>query len=831
MVYIKIILGLLVWGALFFYGGSSWLESKREQTCLSEVEKDNPDLDVVKERCTQTAELYMKKEEYGSASWFYVLAGDYEKNLNEVEAKITDDFYVNIAHSYMLKGDYEKAREIYTNYPWARGEEFRYVDETLQPDFVVLPKLYADKKENIAKGLAMWNEIYKPIGKIVEARNAYDIAEDEEDNQEQIKYLEEYLKYAKPFKEKLSIDYIGKKKELASLYSIESMEKESIAILKELLSTYEVNASKKYDYIDTHLNIAQKYSYIPDYNSTLVYYKKALALTLDSNDSEDLPQTVDHIYSSIADVYRKMNKNQKSLEYQTKVLKYLEEKDDEDYNSLATVYFEIGEIYYVEKDYNLSIENYKKSIELRKKELKDSEDYYRAYVFTSLDETYKRLANNYTALNMHKKAHDTKRAYLSFLEYEYETHYKLIAAAYDTLAQEEENASKRLKTELTALKFSEKSVETEWGSTRVENNKELYGYMMNVEEYLYACDTNSTENAKKYLNYVESFKDFQDEVFGGEKGNDELLAKSYYFESKAYAKALDANKSKTYALKSVELMKKVIESDEVSDDEDSYIFIFDKYSYNLWDIYNKFSSKTEPLINEYMEYRKKNHKEDSDDMIVAYETVGKFYLHHNSADKAVENYKKALNEASKDADNYQYSIEDNIDRLEELYANREMVPREKSIKLLTELITWEEKNYNKELILSKAFKRLGNAYAENNETQKVVESYNKSIAVIYEYIGEDEENSNKEPLYILRDRFDVLATYYVEHDQKEKALETMQEYMDYLEKTFASERNELANGYNLFAHIYNLLGDKANSSKYKEKSSMLIADPKKSETP
>jgi tetratricopeptide (TPR) repeat protein len=832
MAYVKIILGLLVWGVLFFYGGSTWIDSKREQTCTSEINKDEPNLEVVKERCLQTAEHYMENEDYGSASWFYLLAGEYEKNVDEVEAKITDDFYMNIGHSYMLKGDYEKAKEIYTKYPWATNEDFHYSDETIQPDFVILPKLYKEKKENIDKGLVIWNEIYEPIGKIVKASNAYALAKEEENNAKQLEHLKEYIEYAIPFKDKKSIDYMKKKKELAELYSYEGMEAESIDMYKEIVSTYETNRSKKFDQIDTILTIAGKYLFIADYNLSLDYYKKALTLSLDSNNTDNLPLNVDVIYRNIADTYKKMNKNKEALDYQAKSLKYIEEHDVKNYESLSLVYSNMAEIYYLQKDYNLSIESYTKSIELKKEELKSSEDYYRSYVFSGLQELHSNLAKNYTALNMSKKAQEIKEEYISFLEYEYETHYKLIAIANDELAKSEANASMSLARELKAIKYIKRSVETEWGSLKEENNEELYKYMATLKGYLYALDKNETIGAKDYIKYVESFEEFEEKVFAGENNNTELLAKSYDFSSKAYNKASDINKSKIYAHKSVDFMKKTIENPNNDDNSyvsegSSYAYRFDEYTYNLWDVYHSSDSNLTPFINEYFEFKKRHYEEGSEELVSAYETVGRFFHLHKSIDNSIIYYKKALNEAELKKSENNYLIEKNIDELQNIYLDREDVSRKKSIKLMNELITWQENEYNEKYILARSYMRLGDIYCENNETAILAEKYNKSIELFTKYI--EENNNSIGSIYALRDVYKKVSTYYIEQNKKEKAIASMQSFIDYVEKIFPDDKEELSMCYMLFSDMYALMNDEKNSKLYQEKSLELTGNLKNTE--
>ena len=813
MVYIKIFLALLVWGLLFFYGGSSWLEKKSEQTCESEIEKDKPNLEIINKRCLQTAEVYMENEEYGSAAWFYLLAGKYEKNIDEVETKITDDFYMNIGHSYLLKGNYEKAKEIYTDYPWEGGLNFRYSDEGMQHDFVTLPKLYSDKKENIAKGLAIWNEIYEPIGKIVEASNAYNMAEEDDNGKNQIKFLEEYLKYAKPYKEKSSIHYLSKKKVLAELYSSEYLEKESIAVYEELASFYETNSSNRYAYIDTILSIADEYTYIPDYNSSLAYYKKALSLTLDTNNSDEQPLDLDVIYSTIASNYSNMNNAKEAINYYNLSVKH---KDANDYGGLSDIYAHIANINFTQKDYNASIENYGKSIVLKKEELKNSEDYDREDVFYALRILYSDLAKKYETLNMNEKSRKTYEEYVSFLEYEYENHYKVIASACDSMAENEKDANLSLKAELKAIKFSKKSVEKEWGSSQEENNENLYKYMNGLEDYLSRLDTNESRSAKAYLPYVKSFQTFQEKVFIGEENNTRLLAKSYDFESQAYDKASDMNKSKIYAHKAVEFMKKNIEEDT----ENSTYHDIDDYYYHLWSLHYRSNLDVKSLINDYLIFKKKYYKDDSEVLISAYQSVGNFY-YAKSAKSSIVYYNKALDEAlinNQDNTN-SYYIKRNIKNLRMLYTNSKNFEKKESLELMNKLIDWQEKNYGNKFVLGKSHISLGDIYAENNESSMFVAEYHKSIVLFMNY--NKENNSSLSGIYALKTSSKKLATYYIKHNKKEEAIAIMQAFIKHVEKVFSHDNEVLSMSYNLFADIYALTGDEKNSKKNRVKASKL----------
>jgi tetratricopeptide (TPR) repeat protein len=787
MRYIKIVLALIIWGLLFFYGGSSWLDNKREESCMSEIEKESPNIDIVNKHCLQTADIYMKNRAYGSAAWFYLLAGEYRKNIDEVEGKITNGFYMNIGHSYLLEGNYTKAKEIYTNYPWDADANFYYADEDMQHDFVILHKLYKDKKENLEKGLAIWNEIYAPIAKIVEASNAYDMAEEDGDSSKQLKYLKEYLEYAKPYREKSSINYIEKQVLLADFYSLNSLEMESIATYKDLLSYYETNSSYIYNHIDTLLNIATKYRYIPEYNSSLEYYQEALSLTLDLNESEKKPLEVNCIYANIAELYKEMNLSKEAIANYKNALKYVEKHDASDYKSLSSSYQDMANIYYIEEDYNLSIANYLKSIALKKEEIKESEDDYREYSFIGLQELYHSLANIYKVLKMPKKAKAVNQEYLSFLEYEYENHYKVIANAYSSLIEDESNITLALSYADKAIKFIEKSIETELGSEQEINNHILYGYMNNLELYLYAIDNNETRAAKKYLQYVDHFEAFQEKVFGGEDNNSRLLAKSYNFISQSYRSASDLNRSYEYAYRAVRLMERVEDGADMSDDCSNY----DSYVYTLWDIGYMLHDDVEPLIDNYFKFKNSHYEKGSFCYLSSFETVGKFFLEHQSVDRAVIEYKNLLNEAvvpDKDSQDA-YRIELNIAKLRDIYTNN-LIDKQKAMEYMKQLILWQEENYNSGFILARSHVCLANMYAEDNQTKMFEQELYLAIKVLKEYLSNNRDNIDA--LETLEEIYQMLIDYYKKEHKREKSLKLREEFLSYVKKEFSGNDKVLA---------------------------------------
>ena len=89
-----------------------------QKLCNAEIKKDKPNMQVVKKECIETAKYYENKKEYGSASWYYLLGGDYDRNINIIKTKLkTESFSIaKIAHSYVLKGDLENAKKLYIEF-------------------------------------------------------------------------------------------------------------------------------------------------------------------------------------------------------------------------------------------------------------------------------------------------------------------------------------------------------------------------------------------------------------------------------------------------------------------------------------------------------------------------------------------------------------------------------------------------------------------------------------------------------------------------------------------------------------------------------------------
>ena len=70
--------------------------SSASKLCNSEVKKEQINKKNIYEYCSQAAQSAIKKKQFANLSWFYLLIGNLDKNINEIQFKIEDGFLVNI---------------------------------------------------------------------------------------------------------------------------------------------------------------------------------------------------------------------------------------------------------------------------------------------------------------------------------------------------------------------------------------------------------------------------------------------------------------------------------------------------------------------------------------------------------------------------------------------------------------------------------------------------------------------------------------------------------------------------------------------------------------
>lgn len=133
-----------------------------QKSCNDETVKEYPNLEIVKEKCLKTAKHYEIDEKFVDASYYYLLAGNNKKNVDEIKIKIKElDNFSNIAHSYLLLNELDNAKRNYTKF--LINSYALMADENIREDFQLLLKLYPEKKNLIAQGMEIWNQMYEPF--------------------------------------------------------------------------------------------------------------------------------------------------------------------------------------------------------------------------------------------------------------------------------------------------------------------------------------------------------------------------------------------------------------------------------------------------------------------------------------------------------------------------------------------------------------------------------------------------------------------------------------------------------------------------------------------
>ena len=80
-------------------------ENKAKILCNKEIKKGQPKKELLQKYCSQAGKYYQSIKNDFSASLYYLLGGENDKNINEIQNNITQSStYRNIGHSYVLKG-------------------------------------------------------------------------------------------------------------------------------------------------------------------------------------------------------------------------------------------------------------------------------------------------------------------------------------------------------------------------------------------------------------------------------------------------------------------------------------------------------------------------------------------------------------------------------------------------------------------------------------------------------------------------------------------------------------------------------------------------------
>ncbi len=254
---------------------NSCTETRNEQAeklCQDESKKSHPDRVHLQEYCIKAAEHYKKEKSVYKATLYYLLAGEYEKNLNAIQT-IPDSStaYSNIAHSYILNGNIKQAKKHYTLF--LKNTSISWAGRKIERDYKLLNKLYPEHKKNLQQGIKTWYEIYTPFGDLY---TKYKKSLKSKQYKDAIDYLSQLIEIQKDFQKKENMSIVENEYELGKLYSLDRQYTKSLDILFRIKSIYK--EKNPIDFGHLLSLIAFNYEKLENNEQAEIYYKKALSI-------------------------------------------------------------------------------------------------------------------------------------------------------------------------------------------------------------------------------------------------------------------------------------------------------------------------------------------------------------------------------------------------------------------------------------------------------------------------------------------------------------------------------------------------------------------------
>jgi len=300
--------------------------------CRVEYKKELFDIVEIKKSCSKAAKAKEESKLYESASWFYLLSGNYKYNTEHIKKfinKKSNVIYSNIGHSYILESNFTQAKEMYLGYL----NSSNFVNLYMQDDFKLLLKLYPQHKKELTKGLAIWDELYLPYKEMTLLLSEYPFI---------IKDTE-YKEYKKTDEEK--INYLSSiiKQQESKHFKVEKFIQRNARLLFYL-----------------YRDMSKIYKRKKEYSKEVFYYSKAIKHMMLYKKS---PLQEIQMYGEIVSMYENIKDYNHAIKYYKKIIKYIEKAQGIDKNYKAEAYRYLAGLYHSAGDSSNTIKYYQKSLE------------------------------------------------------------------------------------------------------------------------------------------------------------------------------------------------------------------------------------------------------------------------------------------------------------------------------------------------------------------------------------------------------------------------------------------------------------------------------------
>ncbi len=345
--------------------------TKKDQVislCDAEIKKKLPDMKIVHKECLREGENKYKEDDYETASWYYLLAGENNKSIQ----LLTDKIYKNpsnLGHSYALEGNFTQAKKLYSRFK----QHFEpFANKMIQPDFPILSKLYPQKKDNIQKALSLWNIINTGLKNMDWVYRHYEEALEKQQYDKAINALSKVIGFQKEFPNiRVQVkDLTDNLNSLAILYFKSGKYNEAIELLHQVETEYSKPNSwhDSSRYIDLYKYMATSYAKIMKYDKSILYFNKLIEIYSDNYGEEHV--VLSNLYSQVGKIYYLKQDYLQAYSYLQKALnifivnrdkffRTLTSKDKENYIINNKKYIE--EFFRTAYVYQKTIKNYHKS--------------------------------------------------------------------------------------------------------------------------------------------------------------------------------------------------------------------------------------------------------------------------------------------------------------------------------------------------------------------------------------------------------------------------------------------------------------------------------------
>jgi len=816
---------LILWIFLSFittlvFGERSTASKKLEEQCDQEIAKDLPDSYIFLKACSTVAQHYEEQKNFNSASWYYLLGGQFEHNTSNIKPLTTANYtHSNIAFSYALLGNHEnETKKTFNKY--LQQSPIDIADKTLRGDYKILMRLFPDQKDNINKAITIWDALNEPLKPLKELNELYQKAVAANDLDKAIDILEQTQGLEKTLLDKTNLSRLETQLALGISYNQNKQFKKSLKSLTKIEDVYKGLLNERTKYGQLLLWIAVSNQQLNQIDQAKEYYKKSITIKEQAlgNDHQELSS----VYRGYADLLESVNDIDNAIYYYKKLHQIYQKGAYAKDISITPLLDKLAALNSSRSNYTEAVEFQNKALEIRIKVLGENH-LDTASTINNLGIHYAQMANNQKALELYQRTLKIRQQLLKPDSEMIAQSFNNIGSAFSDL----NNIPEAIEYYKKALVINEKTL----GPNHSETSTNL---------------TNLALAYKKSGDYSTSLELYKKTILAKEKsgGIDHIdTAKIYNDLGSLYDAMGDYPNALIFMNKAVSIREKVLgETHELTADTYNNIG-HSEYALGHYDdaekhyskalhIYKKIFGNDHPstatsfanlgsLFEELADYpkalgyynkalsiRRNTLGEEHPATATTYNNIGAFNVVIGNYPKALDYYKKCLIIREKVLGSKHpltAQINNNLGSVYSALGNYS-----KALEYYKIALKINEKELGTENIETATnYNNIGIAYQSQGDLPKAFEYISKSLDITVKVLGEDQPQ--------VATNYNNIGLLSVDQRDYPKALEYYQKALEIREKLFGFDHPSTASSYSALAVLYGFMGDNTKSLNYYKK--------------